>query len=1092
MPGDASATGPTLAPEPPPSPDATEPAEDDGGLRREDESTARWSAAPEDHGGTSGHTETVLGIARYFGDYELLAEIARGGMGVVYKARQVNLNRIVALKMILAGQLANEAEVKRFYLEAEAAAGLDHPGIVPIFEVGQHEGQHYFSMGFVDGQSLAQKVAAGPLPPREAATLARQVAEAVRYAHDHNVIHRDLKPANVLLDAKGRARVTDFGLAKKLEGDSGLTASGQVIGTPSYMPPEQASGRTDVGPPADIYSLGAVLYHLLTGRPPFQAAVVVDTLRQVREREAVPPRQLNPGVPRDLETVVMKCLQKDSTRRYPSAAALAADLGNWLEGRPIVARPVGQAERAWRWCRRNPALAATIGATTAALVAVAVLSLLFAYHQAKATKRIAGLAEDLRERSESLKQSLKDVQAQRDVARANLYVADMRAAAQAWEEGRVSKLKTLIAKYSTPEKGFPDPRGFEWNYLRNRANSGLMTLRPEIPPRALATVRNHPPGLKFTPDGTRLMLRYAHESIREPVDEYEIPSGKKSTLREPLAFDETFSPDGLRELISEGPVFFFLRDVKTGKDLQKFVGHKQSHILVVFSPDGRHVASGAHGDAVLPGGEVKLWDPETGRETVPVKGHDQGVMRLAFSPDSRLLATVGYDQVVRVNDVATGREVLVRAVTHPVTIDFSPDGTRLAAAGDAGIVSIWDVTTGAPVATLAGHSAGILDVRYSPDGNRLASSSYDETIVLWDLATGTKVQTLRGHSDRVSHLAFSPDGKRLASWCHDRTVKVWDCAPPASAWASSNDPGFWTVMAGGPDGKFVRIRSAGNRQRPAEGEIVITDSRSKTTQNRRIDDLGRLTEFVISQDGRRFATSNQDGPVYVGDVGTGIRDLGALLPAGPRSPVFVVMALSFDGRRLAVGGQKCPLAVWDADAGGKLVDLTPPPGGATDLAFSPDGTRLSAATFFQKTTVWELASGKPVYSFGGFDSTSRLTSTEIRFQFSADGRFLLGISPGATPMSLRDAKTGSLIRTLAGHTGMINAVAFSPDGTRLAGALDDHSVKVWDTGTGQETLTLRGHAAAVVAVAFSPDGRLLASAARDGSFVLWDGSGSLP
>jgi serine/threonine protein kinase len=272
-------------------------------------------------------------VVRYFGDYELRRELARGGMGVVYEARQVSLNRAVALKMILAGRLAGEVEVRRFYQEAEAAAGLDHPGIVPIFEVGQHEGQHYYAMGLVEGSSLAQRVAEGPLPPGQAAGLVRQAAEAVQYAHQRGVIHRDLKPANVLIDAQGRPRVTDFGLAKKLESDSSLTVTGSVMGTPSYMAPEQAAGHTaEIGPASDVYSLGAVLYCLLTGRPPFQASSAMDTLRQVIDNEPVPPRELNATVPRDLETVVLKCLQKDRHRRYVTAQALADDLGRWLRG----------------------------------------------------------------------------------------------------------------------------------------------------------------------------------------------------------------------------------------------------------------------------------------------------------------------------------------------------------------------------------------------------------------------------------------------------------------------------------------------------------------------------------------------------------------------------------------------------------------------------------------------------------------------------------------------------------------------------------------------------------------------------------------
>jgi hypothetical protein len=274
---------------------------------------------------------------RYFGDYELLREIARGGMGVVYRARQVSLNRPVALKMILAGQLAGDDEVKRFHLEAEAAANLDHPGIVPIYEIGEHEGQHFFSMGFVAGTSLAARVADGPLPPREAATLTLKVTEAVQFAHEKGVIHRDLKPANILLDQNGNPRVTDFGLAKKLETDSGLTGSGQIMGTPSYMPPEQVGGkRGEVGPAADVYALGATLYALLTGRPPFQAATPMDTLIQVVNDDPVPPRRLNSSIPKDLETIALKCLEKLPPKRFGSAHELAEELGRFLAGERIL------------------------------------------------------------------------------------------------------------------------------------------------------------------------------------------------------------------------------------------------------------------------------------------------------------------------------------------------------------------------------------------------------------------------------------------------------------------------------------------------------------------------------------------------------------------------------------------------------------------------------------------------------------------------------------------------------------------------------------------------------------------------------------
>ncbi|HEX5271635.1 MAG TPA: serine/threonine-protein kinase, partial [Gemmataceae bacterium] len=306
---------------------------------------------------------------RPFGDYELLRLVASGGMGVVYKARQTKLHRTVALKMILAGRLASEEEVRRFYQEAQAVAGLDHPGIVPVYEVGEIDGQHYFSMGYVEGGNLEARVREGPLPPREAAALVERVAEAVAHAHAQGIVHRDLKPANVLLDRDGHPRVTDFGLARRLDGDGRLTASGRVIGTPNFMQPEQATGSAHVGPAADVYALGALLYYLLTGRPPFHAATPVDTLRQVIEQDPVAPRQLNAAVDRDLETICLCCLHKEAGRRYAGARALADDLGRFRRGEPIRARPVGRLERLRRWRRRNPAVAALLAVLFTVLVA---------------------------------------------------------------------------------------------------------------------------------------------------------------------------------------------------------------------------------------------------------------------------------------------------------------------------------------------------------------------------------------------------------------------------------------------------------------------------------------------------------------------------------------------------------------------------------------------------------------------------------------------------------------------------------------------------------------------------------------------------
>lgn len=304
-----------------------------------------------------------------FGDYEIIEEIARGGMGVVYKACQVSLNRLVAVKMILSGQLASPEDVRRFRAEAEAAAHLRHPNIVAIHEVGERGGQHFFSMEYVAGRSLAQMVREHPLSPEQAARYVKTVAEAIHYAHGQGILHRDLKPSNVLIDEADQPRITDFGLAKRLGSDSGLTLSGVVVGTPSYMSPEQALGSGSLGAAADIYSLGAMLYDLVSGRPPFRADSPLETLRQVRDCEPASPRVLNPKVPRDLETICLKCLAKEAPGRYASAAEVAKELQRFLEGEPIRARPLGAVARAARWARRHP-LAAGVIATTATLLLV--------------------------------------------------------------------------------------------------------------------------------------------------------------------------------------------------------------------------------------------------------------------------------------------------------------------------------------------------------------------------------------------------------------------------------------------------------------------------------------------------------------------------------------------------------------------------------------------------------------------------------------------------------------------------------------------------------------------------------------------------
>jgi eukaryotic-like serine/threonine-protein kinase len=331
------------------------------------------SAQAQNTPGKPAAVEANWEAIRNLGDYELFEEIGRGGMGAVYRARQASLNRMVAVKVLLGGQFANETFLKRFRREAEAAASLNHPGIVSIYEVGEQEGQPYFSMELIEGRSLAELTRDSPLPARRAVQLIKAIAEAVHFAHERRLLHRDLKPSNVLVDASDAPHITDFGLAKRFEGDADLTLTGQVLGTPNYMPPEQADpkrGQTSAA--SDVYSLGAMLYQLLTGRPPFMAETVTQTLRLVAEGEPVSPRLLNPGLSRDLDTICTRCLQKDPKRRYPSAQDLADELGRVLRDEPIQARPITTGEKLVRWCRRKPALALSIGVAATLLLLIAI------------------------------------------------------------------------------------------------------------------------------------------------------------------------------------------------------------------------------------------------------------------------------------------------------------------------------------------------------------------------------------------------------------------------------------------------------------------------------------------------------------------------------------------------------------------------------------------------------------------------------------------------------------------------------------------------------------------------------------------------
>ena len=405
---------------------------------------------------------------RYFGDYEILSEVGRGGMGVVYKARQVTLNRPVALKLLRAGLSAGDEEMRRFQNEAETVAMLDHPGIVPVYEVGEHEGRLYFSMKLIEGCSLVNALSRYKDDPRAAAHLLVEAAEAVAHAHERGILHRDLKPANLLIDSDGRLHVTDFGLAKRLVEDVELTQSGAIMGTPAYMSPEQAMGRRGaITTATDVYGLGAVLYALLAGHAPFDAESVVDTLQAVKDQPPKPLTRSNSKVPRDLETICLKCLEKEPRHRYATAQALADDLHNWLDHRPIAARRVGPLERAWLWSRRRPALAGLLAVLLLALVGSTVVSIAYARQQAD------------RARIERLLRSVAITE--RDRSERQAYISSVNLAWHEWQDANPARVRELLDATRPSQESSQDLRSFEWFFLDRLGRAPLWRYTPKDP-----------------------------------------------------------------------------------------------------------------------------------------------------------------------------------------------------------------------------------------------------------------------------------------------------------------------------------------------------------------------------------------------------------------------------------------------------------------------------------------------------------------------------------------------------------------------------------------------------------------------------------
>jgi WD40 repeat protein len=977
---------------------------------------------------------------RYFGDYELLEEIARGGMGVVYRARQLALNRTVAVKMILAGSLATQADVDRFRGEARTAAKLHHPGIVGIHEVGEHEGWHYFSMDYVEGQSLANAVRDGPLPAIRAAHCLRDVAQAVQYAHSQGVLHRDLKPSNILIDLADRPRVTDFGLAKELTNRAELTLSGQIVGSPNFMSPEQAAGGSaKVGACSDVYSLGAILYQMLTGRPPFVAETLTETLHQVANAEPLRPRALNLSVPRDLETICLKCLEKEPDKRYATAQAVAEETERFLRNEPILARPVGRVEKAWRWCRRKPVLTGWIAACLLLLVGGA---------------------------SGVLWQWRRAVQGEW-VAQQHLYAADMNLSQQALAENNLGRATELLARHapaklvagSPPVAVHEDLRGWEWRYLWQRCRSDELFV--------LGQHANRIQALAFSPDGRLLVsggsdrqIRLWDLASRQPVATFQYAD---------YITDVDFSPDG--QLIACATEFAPVK-VLNVPELNETSVLDHSARVITFSEGGQvlHTARS---------GVVRRWDLESGRTTWQSSSNDSFTMpginpQVALSPDGARFAVGTFDRGARVWDARSATLL----ATFPREGDaflfrlaFSPDGKVLATGHTDGAVRLWACSDQRLRHTLAGHASWITAMAFSADGSRLASASYDHAIALWNTATGQKLDWLKGHEDEIDALAFSPDGNRLASGSKDQTIRIWDLTArrEADSWKSFRGPSDPCVLS--PDGGTALVRDL-------ERGFVLWDTKSVQPLALPPISGSNLMIGAVSSDRRQVALSPRLGGIQLFSC-----DEGILTPVGElsigSSPVDT-LAFSPQGNALASGSEDGRVVLWDTKTRTPLIQFQHLTNDAAHVSFSEDGRILGIRYETDVGELFDLARRQRIALFTGHHGSIMQIAVSHSGRLAATGSF----DHTVKLWSLSDRRGATELATLKGHLTPAWSVAFSQDDTRLAVGLGGGEIRIWNVATRQEVATLRGHRLPVTALHFTDGDQTLVSVSGE-SLHVW-------
>jgi WD40 repeat protein/tRNA A-37 threonylcarbamoyl transferase component Bud32 len=965
---------------------------------------------------------------RRIGDYDLLEELARGGMGVVFKARQRSLGRIVAVKLMLGGDFATAEARARFRGEAAAAAQLQHPNIVAIHEIGEHEGQPYFSMDYIEGQTLADRVVGGPLPAELAARYLARVADAVEHAHQRGVLHRDLKPSNVMVDGLDEPRVTDFGLAKQMQGSGGLTATGAMLGSPAFAAPEQVRGEGNaVGVGADVYALGALLYQLLTGRPPFQGGNVQAVLRQVLETDPVSPRVLNPSVPADLETVCLKCLEKEPARRYPSARVMAEELGRFLSGEPVLARPLGWLGRGNRWARRRPAVAALAGALVLALVGIAVVGAVAAVRIVRAEHRaVRNLRESLLVQARSLR--LAGGPGQQTASLAAIEQAmglDPDAPLREW-----ASRETIAAFGNTDVEFVPDP-GALWDPHR-------------VGPIRDGTVWRCRAMDGFIEDRSRIGVRSAIEG-RTPV------------------------PDAIRLGSSSGD-----GDVQVVEDRESLmVLDLRSELprhLVRLSPQPRHHALSSDGRWLVTAddGADLTWRDLEGGGVHRVPTGLAGWRWMGFTPDSQRLAVVPLltNTVDLYGTTTRELEGRIQQPGPPAMLAWSADSQRFVAATSDGRIFYHDLPARGRILSFTFAPAQPRGMVLDPSGRLLATAWDDRTVRLWDLHAGRLLVEAPGDAARM---AFHPDRLEFGPVQHRGRVGWYRVILHG---------GFEEVLAGYLGSSELDVRfSADSRWMAGRYQLGV-----------RLFEVGRLQSqpgWILGVEFPKAMSFDGSGR-WLGVVDRAGLGVWELVPGmGPVEGRQVVKAASGLTALTAASGTG---GWWVGGGDGTIERIGPKPDsvppmsmvhpGLDGLASEPGGRWMASIhSVAGEVRVWDLETGLEVHRMR--------PGAGAGAQFSLDGG-RLAVWGGES--ALLETGSWKRIPVPIGADGPVLGVAtFSPDGGRLAVVADVYGILWMDLDRGRTTTwiepptPLRIHA-----LAWSPDGNWLAAATAQGKIRSWN------